>query len=78
VYYDMSMALIRDYEARDVLLALLAFLAPPAGIYLYLIGREVGRAREEMRRMKADREAEAAEGFPPPGPPTTDSEHPDE
>jgi hypothetical protein len=71
------MVLIRSYEARDVVLVILAFLAPPAGIYLYLIGREVGKARAEMRRFKEDQEADAAEGFPPPDPPTTDSEHPE-
>jgi hypothetical protein len=45
---------------------------PPAGAFIYLIWREVRWGREVMSSWKAEAEAEAAEGFPPPGPPTTD------
>jgi hypothetical protein len=68
------MTLIRDYELRDVLLSLAAFTLPTTCIFLYLIGREVWRGWEEMRRWKAEEEAHAPEGFPPPDPPTTTSE----
>jgi hypothetical protein len=50
----------------------LVFIAPPALTFLYLIWREVGRVRGEMSRWREEEEASAAEGFPPPGPPTTD------
>jgi len=51
----------------------LVFVAPPAAIYLYLIGREVGRLRREARALKLELRTTSAEGFSPPGPPTTDS-----
>lgn len=56
----------------DVGLVLLLFLWPPMTVFLYLIGREVREARAALRRFKAEAEANAAEGFPPPDPPTTD------
>jgi hypothetical protein len=50
-----------------------AFLLPPTGIYLYLVLREIVRSRRALEALKRDEEASAAEGYPPPGPPTTDS-----
>jgi hypothetical protein len=53
---------------RDILLALVVFWLPPSSVFTYLIWREVGKARGEMSRWKADAEADAAEGMSP-GPP---------
>lgn len=50
-----------------------AFLLPPTGVYLYLVIREMIRTRKALEALKRDSEASAAEGYPPPGPPTTDS-----
>jgi hypothetical protein len=36
-----------------------------------IIWREWRRLRREMEALRKEAEAEAAEGFPPPGPPTT-------
>jgi len=57
----------------DVLYVLVVFWLPPSSFFTFLIWREVRRGREAMRRFKADAEASAAEGYPPPDPPTTDS-----
>jgi hypothetical protein len=57
----------------DVALVLLLFWVPPAGVFITLALREIGRLRRERRKDQAEAEAMAAEGFPPPGPPTTDS-----
>jgi hypothetical protein len=55
-------------------LAEAVFVAPPALTFLYLIWRELRKGGEVMSSWKAEAEAEAAEGFPPPDPPTTDSQ----
>jgi hypothetical protein len=57
----------------DLLAVLCVFWAPPAGIVTYLILREWRRLRRELRALKLDQECSAHEGYPPPGPPTTDS-----
>jgi len=57
----------------DAAVALLCFLGLPSGAWIYLIGREWRRLREEREALRLDSEAMAAEGYPPPGPPTTDS-----
>jgi hypothetical protein len=57
----------------DVVAVILVFWLPAAALWSSLVLREVGRLRREMRRLKAEMEADAAEGFPPPDPPTTDS-----
>ncbi len=57
----------------DAALALLCFLALPSGAWLYFVLREIGRLRRERREAQTEAEAMAAEGYPPPGPPTTDS-----
>jgi hypothetical protein len=57
----------------DAAVALLCFLWLPSGAWIYLIGREWRRLREEREALRLDAEAMAAEGYPPPGPPTTDS-----
>jgi hypothetical protein len=57
----------------DVLSSVAVFVAPPALVFLYLIWREVRRLGRERRACQTEAEATAAEGFPPPGPPTTDS-----
>jgi hypothetical protein len=57
----------------DTLLVMGAFLLPTGGVLLYIILREIGRLRRGRRASQALAEAEAAEGYPPPGPPTTDS-----
>jgi hypothetical protein len=67
------MALIRSPEARDVLLSLAAFTLPTTVIFLYCLGREWRRLRREREALLQEEEASAAEGYPPPGPPTTDS-----
>lgn len=66
----------RGVSFLDVLLVLLLFLWPPMTVWLWAVWRRVREARAEMRRFKADAEADAAEGFPPPGPPTTDHPSP--
>jgi len=62
-----------DATATDGVLALLCFLGLPSGAFLYLIIREIGRLRRERRACQTEAETSAAEGFPPPDPPTTDS-----
>jgi hypothetical protein len=62
----------RGVSYLDVLLALLLFAWPPMTIWIILGWRELKRLREERNRIRLDAEAMAAEGFPPPGPPTTD------
>jgi hypothetical protein len=56
-----------------VITVLGVFWGPPATIFTYLILREVRKLRRAARAFKLDQEASAAEGFPPPDPPTTDS-----
>jgi len=51
----------------------LIFLSVLAPAVITIIWREVRDWREARRRDQAEAEAIAAEGFPPPGPPTTDS-----
>jgi hypothetical protein len=60
-------------DALDAVLSLLCFLGLPSGAWLYIVLREIGRLRREREAHLLDAEAMAAEGFPPPGPPTTDS-----
>lgn len=62
----------------DVALVLLLFWVPPAGVFITLILREIGRLRRERRKDQTEAETMAAEGFPPPGPPTTDHPTPRE
>jgi len=57
----------------DVVLVLLVFWLPAVGVYLTLILREVRKVRGEWRALKQELRTTSAEGFPPPGPPTTDS-----
>jgi len=57
----------------DVGLVLLLFWVPPLTIWITLTLREVGRLRREWRALKLEMRTTSAEGFPPPGPPTTDS-----
>jgi hypothetical protein len=57
----------------DVVLVLLVFWLPAVGVYLTLILREVRKVRGEWRALKREMRSTTAEGFPPPGPPTTDS-----
>jgi hypothetical protein len=61
----------RGVSYLDVLLALLVFLWPPTCIFLTFIGREWRRLGSERRKLQAEAEAERAEGYPPPDPPTT-------
>lgn len=59
-------------DAFDVALveaAFLTLLSPGIG---YVIWREWRYWREERRKAQAEAAALRAEGFPPPGPPTTD------
>jgi hypothetical protein len=62
-----------DATATDGVLALLCFLGLPSGAFLYFIIREVVRLRRRRNLDRLEAEAMAAEGFPPPDPPTTDS-----
>jgi hypothetical protein len=59
-----------------VLSSVAVFVAPPALVFLYLIWREVRRVGRERRACQTEAETSAAEGFPPPDPPTTDSQVP--
>jgi hypothetical protein len=43
-------------------------------VFIYLTLREIGRLRRELRDLKLQLGGYAAEGYPPPGPPTTDSQ----
>jgi hypothetical protein len=54
-------------EWRDILLVLAAFWLPPLGIYLVIVWRS-------WRRFKLSERSYRPEGYPPPDPPTTDSE----
>jgi len=56
-----------------VLLVICVFWLPSAAIYMTLVLREVRRLRREWRALKQEIGGYAAEGYPPPGPPTTDS-----
>lgn len=55
---------------RDVVWVLFAFWLPPSTIFTYLMLREVGRLRREREALQTEAETEAAEGYPPPDPPT--------
>lgn len=63
---------LRPPEWVDWLLVLGAFWLPAAILWVYLSLREVRRLREWRRRALEEAEASAAEGYPPPDPPTTD------
>jgi hypothetical protein len=63
--------LVRDAEWVDVVLVYGAFLLPSGAIFSYLVLREWRRLRRARNRDRLEAEAMAAEGFPPPGPPTT-------
>jgi len=58
-----------------VLIALALFLGPPAATFIIAsiltLRGEIREMREVRRRDQAEAEAMAAEGYPPPGPPTT-------
>ena len=58
----------------DVGLVLLLFLWPPMTIFLWMIAREIRETRAALRSLKTELGAYGAEGYPPPGPPTTDSQ----
>jgi hypothetical protein len=57
----------------DRALVIGVFVVPPTSIFLYLCLREWLLWKRWKRRSQAEEEATAAEGFPPPDPPTTDS-----
>jgi hypothetical protein len=57
----------------DAAATLAVFWAPPTVAFLYLIWREGAKVRRERKASQTEAEAMAAEGYPPPGPPTTDS-----
>jgi len=57
----------------DALLAIWIFLGLPSHALAYFIGREVTRLREQRRLDRLEAESLRDEGYPPPGPPTTDS-----
>jgi hypothetical protein len=50
------------------------FIVPPSSIFLYLTLREWLLWLRWKREVGLEDEASAAEGFPPPDPPTTDSQ----
>jgi hypothetical protein len=58
----------------DIALVLGVFVGPPATIFGYLILREVRRLRLAASDLKTELRTTSAEGFPPPDPPTTDSQ----
>jgi H+/gluconate symporter-like permease len=68
------MALVEELHAQsgDVLMVLGAFLGAPAGAFITLCWMEWRRLKRERRKDQAEAELMSAEGFPPPGPPTTD------
>jgi hypothetical protein len=45
-------------------------------IFLWMIAREIRETRAALRALKQELGGYAAEGYPPPGPPTTDSQAP--
>jgi hypothetical protein len=55
----------------DVGLVLLLFLWPPTTIWLWMVAREIRETRAAVRRLKEELGADGADGYPPPGPPTT-------
>ena len=57
----------------DLGLVIGCFLIPTGGVWLYLVLRSLARLRKERERDRLEAEALAAEGFPPPDLPTTDS-----
>jgi hypothetical protein len=61
-------------EWRDIGLVLLVFWTPAVGIYMSFILREMILLRRSLRLLKQDLRTSRAEGYPPPGPPTTDSQ----
>jgi hypothetical protein len=61
----------------SLLLSLGLFWAPFQAFFGVAVLREFRRLREERRQAQAEAEAMAAEGFPPPDPPTTDIEPPE-
>ncbi len=63
-----------ESQLASTLFALGCFWVTPAAVFLTYVGREWRRSRGEMSSWKADAEADAADGFPPPGPPTPDSQ----
>jgi len=64
---------IRLPEPADKALVLACFWLPTAVVFLYCTWREGRRLGRERRALQTLAEAEAAEGYPPPDPPTTDS-----
>jgi hypothetical protein len=60
----------------DVAEVLAVFVAPPAFVFLCCIGREWRKVRGELQAQAREDRTSRAEGFPPPGPPTTDSQVP--
>ena len=58
---------------RDVVGSILLFLGFPSACFVCMLLREWRRLRREREGLLLDAEASAAEGYPPPGPPTTDS-----
>jgi hypothetical protein len=55
-------------------MAIGVFLGFPGTAFTYLILREVWRLRRDLKAFKLDEECCAQEGYPPPDPPTTDSQ----
>jgi len=66
-------AAVRDPTAYDVLAVLLVFLAFLSPAITVILWKEVRVWKERRRRDQAEADALRTEGFPPPGPPTTDS-----
>jgi len=61
---------------RDYVLAIALFLGPIASAFLIEVWRVLLSPKGRRRRDQAEAEAMAAEGFPPPGPPTADHPSP--
>jgi hypothetical protein len=68
--------LLEQTSYLDVLLVLLVFWVPALTVWITLALREVRRLRRDWRDLKQELGGSAADGYPPPDPPTTDSQVP--
>lgn len=68
----MHAALSDEDYTRTLVIAIVGFWLPGALIWLILGWRALSGLRRERNLIRRIAEAEAAEGYPPPDPPTTD------
>jgi hypothetical protein len=61
---------------RDIVGSIALFLGFPSACFACYILREWRRLKRERKGLLLEEEASAAEGYPPPDPPTADSQAP--